>query len=65
MAHFMTINEILDAVRTEVNNKIANGKMKRDLVNNIEKSYSVWAENPNTASKAINNLFVEEFPEFA
>jgi hypothetical protein len=73
MEEFMTISQVVDAARNDVNNSIANGTMKKEgedcgdddeNIYTIESLYSQWAENEEVASNAISTMFEEEFPEY-
>ena len=73
MTHFMTVTQVVDAARNDVNNHINSGTMKKESehcsdddenIYTIDSLYSQWAENEETASNAIYAMFKEEFPEF-
>jgi len=73
MTDFMTITQVVDAARNDVNNHIANGTFKKegeDCEDNEENIYTIdalyaqWAENEEAASNAISTMFEEEFSEY-
>lgn len=73
MTDFITIAQVVDAVRNDVNNHIANDTFKKegeDCGNNeeniytIDRLYTQWAENEETALNAISTMFEEEFGEY-
>ena len=73
MTEFMTISEIVDAARSDVNNHIASGTMKKEFedcgdddenIYTIDSLYTQWAENEEAASNAITTMFEEEFAEY-
>ncbi len=73
MEEFMTITQVVDAARSDVNNHIDSGTMKKEdehctdddeNIYTIDSLYSQWAENEEAASNAISTMFEEEFPEY-
>ena len=73
MTKFMTITQIVDAARSDVNNHIASGTFRKQNENcgvdeenifTINSLYAQWAENEEAASNAIAEMFAEEFAEY-
>lgn len=73
MDNYMTITQVVDAARTDVNNHIDSGTMKKEgehcsdddeNIYTIESLYVQWGENKQAASNAITTMFEEEFPEY-
>lgn len=73
MTEFMTITQIVDAARSDVNNHIASGTFRKEAedcgdneenIYTIDSLYTQWAENEEAASNAISTMFEEEFSEY-
>lgn len=73
MTNFMTITQVVDAARNDVNNCIANGRFRKEAedcgdneenIYKIDSLYAQWAENEEAASNAITTMFEEEFAEY-
>ena len=66
---FMTIPQIVEAARNEVNNKIDDGRWKgtdyagdnEENIFTISSMYVQWAEDEDLAQQAIDTMFEEEF----
>ena len=73
MTKYMTIEQIIDAVRNDATRHKKNGTLKTTMQNcgddeenryTLDSLYSQWAKNPEEASDAITELFDEEFPNY-
>ena len=73
MDKFMSIAQVVDAARSDVNNHIASGTMRKEAehcgdndenIYIIDSLYTQWAENEEAASNSITTMFEEEFPEY-
>jgi hypothetical protein len=72
MSEFMTIEQILDAARSDINRQIKNGTFKGydECTDNEENFYTIsslyaqWAKNSNDAEIALDRMYAEEYPEF-
>lgn len=73
MKEFMTIDEVLTAVRNDAVRHMEEGTFRKESefcdvdeenVYTMDSLYSQWAEDPEEASEAIYQMFVDEFPEY-
>jgi hypothetical protein len=68
MTEFMTIEQILDCARTEMNNEgfkfFDSAEDDEENFYTVESLYIQWAENEQKATDALWNMFEEECPEY-
>ena len=68
MTKYMTIEQILDCARTEMNKEsfkfFNSAEDDEENFYTVESLYCQWAENEQKASDALWNMFEEEYPEY-
>jgi hypothetical protein len=73
MKTFMTIEEVLTAVRNDAVRHMEEGTFRKEHefcdvdeenIHTMDSLYSQWAKDPDEASTAIYEMFQEEFPEY-
>lgn len=72
MSDFMTIEQVLDAARGDINRQIKNGTFKGydECTDNEENFYTItslyaqWAKDKDKAEDALDRMYAEEYPEF-